>query len=364
MARRTLGLFAALAGSLLAASCFELKPRAEPDPTADSTATGPAGGPAPEPAHPIGRPVAPADEGGTPAGPPPPNFKRADFQPRPKPFGEVVVVESVAVDPARAVLGPVTLFDRVTGRRLTSAARALTVTLEVRNHGDTRKVNYRTWHPDVPTGPDVAVLRDEFGNVYKGVRGGPGVEPLGRTRTASVYPGQAITDVLVFEPPIDRATRLELELPGENIGVAEAIRIEIDVARLRAGGYDRDTDPRAPKKAAARPPAARPGEKKPADKPKPPEPKGDRVDGRTLAERQAVYRKVAPQMERIEADAVKRFGRKPTKDDPVTFSVPYNAFVDAARAKVFTDLFATDRVLRSEAEKILAEGAANGWPKK
>ena len=45
-------------------------------------------------------------------------------------------------------------------------------------------------------------------------------------------------------------------------------------------------------------------------------------------------------------------------------SVPYQAYVDFERNKLFSDLFKKEGVLRPQAEAILKEGDTKGWPKK
>jgi hypothetical protein len=101
----------------------------------------------------------------------------------------------------------------------------------------------------------------------------------------------------------------------------------------------------------------------PAPRPPPQPPGPDTIDGRTVAERQAIYRKVTAALAKVETDAVKKFGRKPDKDDPVSLSLPYKVFVEAGRDKVYSDLFLSDAVRRDQAEAILAEGDARKWAK-
>jgi len=96
-----------------------------------------------------------------------------------------------------------------------------------------------------------------------------------------------------------------------------------------------------------------PSTKKPADV----------VDGRTLEERKSIYADLAAALTKVEADAVKKFGRKPNKDDNAGFTVPYKLFVERETAKVY-ETFGRDRgVRKSEAESIHDEGVSKGWPK-
>ena len=43
----------------------------------------------------------------------------------------------------------------------------------------------------------------------------------------SIYPGKEVTDVLIFEQPVDKASELKLELPAANFGGEGFIRIKI-----------------------------------------------------------------------------------------------------------------------------------------
>lgn len=271
------------------------------------------------------------------------------------------MIESVAVLPSRAVIGQTPLRDAITGRANLSAERLLTITIGIANHSDTKKLNYRSWHPEIIIGGDVAVLRDEFGNIYKGVRFAVGVEPVGRVKSASVYPGRSIADVLVFELPIDKAKQLDLELPGENVGTAEPLRFRLDVRKLRAGDYEKVKDPPAPGK-------TKPGESKPlgpiAEPVTPVErPKSQGPRERTVEERKAIYATLTGSLARVEAEAIKKFGRKPKADDLAGFSAPYKLFVDRETDKVYQALFRDKGVDRYEAESILEEGSTRGWPK-
>jgi hypothetical protein len=103
----------------------------------------------------------------------------------------------------------------------------LMISLTIKNLSDTQKLSYRTWAgADLAIGHDYATLKDELGNEYNRVSFGL-VDIVGRTRAASIYPGDTISDVLVFEVPVSKATTLDMELPGANIGGTELIHVVI-----------------------------------------------------------------------------------------------------------------------------------------
>lgn len=107
------------------------------------------------------------------------------------------------------------------------------IRIKVRNTSETKKVDYQTWAGrDITLGNEVARLSDEFDNSYKRVTFGLGSKPVGRMEHESIYPGKEISDVLVFETPIAKATKLKLRLPRENVdGEGEALIVDIPLSK-------------------------------------------------------------------------------------------------------------------------------------
>lgn len=105
----------------------------------------------------------------------------------------------------------------------------LMVKLELKNTSSTRKVEYHTWSGrDLIFERDYATLRDNFDNVYKRVSFGQISHPVGAVeRSESIYPGKSISDVLVFEVPVDTIEYLRLELPAKNFGGTGMLRLQI-----------------------------------------------------------------------------------------------------------------------------------------
>jgi len=100
----------------------------------------------------------------------------------------------------------------------------LLVTIEIKNHDSTKKVEYWTfgeWHRWITRA--FVGLRDNFGNDYDDVN----CEPDGRVARASIYPDHLITDLLVFEPPIDSAEYLDLTLPLAHVGETGSVTFRI-----------------------------------------------------------------------------------------------------------------------------------------
>lgn len=101
----------------------------------------------------------------------------------------------------------------------------LIITIELSNLSITKKLDYRTWAGrSMSFERDFATLGDNFGNSYKRVNFGFMSAPVARTESSSFFPKKTITNVLIFEPPIDAAEHLDLELPAKNFGGTGMIR--------------------------------------------------------------------------------------------------------------------------------------------
>ncbi len=109
----------------------------------------------------------------------------------------------------------------------------LMITVKLSNLSRTKKLDYRTWAgASMSFERDFATVEDNFGNSYKRVNFGFLSTPVGRTESSSMFPKKTITDVLIFEPPIDAAEHLDLELPAKNFGGTGMIRIRIPMAMV------------------------------------------------------------------------------------------------------------------------------------
>jgi hypothetical protein len=111
----------------------------------------------------------------------------------------------------------------------------LMVKLELLNMNPTKKVEYHSWSgKDISFDRDFATLKDNFGNSYKRISFGPGSYPVGAVeRSASIYPNKSVTDVLVFEVPLNTIEYLRLELPAKNFGGTGMLRLQIPKAMIQ-----------------------------------------------------------------------------------------------------------------------------------
>jgi hypothetical protein len=115
----------------------------------------------------------------------------------------------------------------------------LQIYVTVLNHSDARLVDYRTWadlHTSIarhgfPFDTSVATLEDDLGNRYNRITFGL-EKPADRVDQAGVYPGKAMTDVLVFELPVERAKELTLTLPLGHVELEGKLKFKISIASI------------------------------------------------------------------------------------------------------------------------------------
>ncbi len=94
----------------------------------------------------------------------------------------------------------------------------LMVPVWVSNVGKNRKLDYQGWGSAGPSGS--ATLTDEFDNDYRRVLPS---DSLGRVlgqlqEVEPLYPGDMVSDVIVFEAPVEGVRELRLRLESANVG--------------------------------------------------------------------------------------------------------------------------------------------------
>jgi len=152
------------------------------------------------------------------------NPARAQEAPKTKP-SVVVTIKSVKLDYARLKkVGA----DAVAGDEdLHSKDRMLIFTLQITNKGEA-DVTYKTFNGEPGGKGDYASLVDSK-QKYVVLADFGDMEPMDVTRTATIKPGQTITDVLVFGRPADGAKPVTLLIPAKNYGAAGFVRVEVKV---------------------------------------------------------------------------------------------------------------------------------------
>jgi hypothetical protein len=141
---------------------------------------------------------------------------------------------NIEVRVRRVVVGKVPLRGGFGDGETTSKDHLLAIHLTVMNRSRNKKVEYRSWQgSDVAFTRDYGILNDNFGNTYKRITFGFTTEIAGNTKSASIYPGRAVDDVLVFEPPIKGVQHLHLELPAKNFGGEAMLRLRIPAEMIQ-----------------------------------------------------------------------------------------------------------------------------------
>ena len=109
----------------------------------------------------------------------------------------------------------------------------LAITVGVSNLSAGKKIDFATWRGErMSFDMAYASLTDDNENAYKRINFGATTKIVGGVDNESIYPGQAITDVLVFEKPVAAAKWLHLELPAKNFNGVGVLRIEIPASMI------------------------------------------------------------------------------------------------------------------------------------
>jgi hypothetical protein len=111
-----------------------------------------------------------------------------------------------------------------------SSEPLLMVRLTIENASRTRKIDFRGFEPELAA-VHFAQLTDNFNNAYRRVGFGA-ARPKGQVRLGSIYPGDSLDDLLVFELPVAAVAYLRLELPAQHVGHDGAYRFQIPCAAI------------------------------------------------------------------------------------------------------------------------------------
>jgi hypothetical protein len=119
----------------------------------------------------------------------------------------------------------------LTGNR-TSKDKLLQIDLTIDNLSATKLVHLRGWGGAEFEG--FPSLQDNFKNSYRKVSFGIFDRPVGQVeRNDDIYPGKSITDVLIFDVPVQGIQYLRLSLPAENFDEEAELRFQIPATMIR-----------------------------------------------------------------------------------------------------------------------------------
>ena len=112
------------------------------------------------------------------------------------------------------------------GSGVTPTADLFHVRMRISNLSKTQKIDFTTWRSrGFGFSSRQATLSDNFGNYFKAITFDPTPTYLQDENT--IYPGQDISDILVFQQPVSNLKWFHLELPASNFGQSGTIRFEI-----------------------------------------------------------------------------------------------------------------------------------------
>jgi HEAT repeat protein len=139
-----------------------------------------------------------------------------------------------------------------------SDEKHLRLWIRIENTSRSRKLDFKGWGTrrfleEVPA----PTLSDNVGNTYRRVNFGAGAEVEGQVQSVTIYPGQVITDLVVFERPVAKCDLLHLKLPAENLGGSGPIRLQIRASDVRVNSAPQPSaTPPMPKPPEPPPPTA------------------------------------------------------------------------------------------------------------
>ncbi|MCA9042352.1 MAG: DUF4190 domain-containing protein, partial [Planctomycetaceae bacterium] len=143
---------------------------------------------------------------------------------------EIYDGDLVSVEIIDAIIGKVELSNL--GDDSASQDNLLQFTVEVMNKQEAKKMNFSGWKGEAFSGRNAATLEDEHGNTYKRINFGFGTKIKGQVENDSIYPQKSVTDVLVFEVPVDAAKELRLKLPASAYGEEGLIYLVYDAGEV------------------------------------------------------------------------------------------------------------------------------------
>lgn len=104
--------------------------------------------------------------------------------------------------------------------------KKLLIKVKITNLSNNKKLGYNTWS-DGYNFNRKARLTDNFGNAYALMVSSGMLDYEGYTKEDNIYPKKSITELVMFEVPVDTIEHLNLELPATNVSGSGYFRIRI-----------------------------------------------------------------------------------------------------------------------------------------
>ena len=157
---------------------------------------------------------------------PKPQYQWADAR-------EVVAQGNVNVSIVSVKVGCVPYRFAISNRSGISWSPYQQIVVRIENTDDNKKLEYTSWSDcwnfsGLGRASNVATLMDNFDNIYQPIDFSVTTKAVGQIKSESIYPRKSITDLLVFDPPVDTVEHLKLELPATAFGGSGYLRFQID----------------------------------------------------------------------------------------------------------------------------------------
>lgn len=142
--------------------------------------------------------------------------------------GTPIAVGDISVEVTSVRVGKVPMQDR--GRPAgESSEDRLMVTVLVKNTSESSKIDYSSWNYDSKGG-----VKDNFQNVYASAESPMFAtrKPAGNVIKQTLYPGESVSDVLVFERPVDGVEFLDVQLSAVHVGGRGVLKIRCPASMI------------------------------------------------------------------------------------------------------------------------------------
>jgi hypothetical protein len=114
---------------------------------------------------------------------------------------------------------------------------ALLIEVQVGNPSETRKLEFKRWSKT--RSGEMPRLTDNYKNLYKLVISAGSADLMnllggsGQSNAVSIMPVKTEPDILTFDPPVEKAKYLRLELPAENFGGRGTLYFQIPTSMIQ-----------------------------------------------------------------------------------------------------------------------------------
>lgn len=142
-------------------------------------------------------------------------------------YGRAIETDGIRIEVDSASIGRVHF--RELNEKGLSQDEVLQILVRITNIHDKRRTEFKGWGcaDGFLESTRAPTLSDNIGYTYRKVRYGLLVDTIGQVNQASIYPGQTVTDLLIYHVPLPAAEVLFLKLPHSAFGAEGASKFAI-----------------------------------------------------------------------------------------------------------------------------------------